>query len=192
MTGVNIEQLFEDCGAVMKGHFELRSGLHSDTYCQCARIQQRPVLESELCALLAGKLHEEYGDIIADTVIAPAMGGITIGHELARILDARYIYAEKEEGHLVLRRGFKIEKGERFIVGEDVITRGGRVQETIDIVRSEGGVVCAVMVFLNRSGGQADFGVPLISLMEMNPVTYEASECPLCENGIPLEHPGSR
>jgi orotate phosphoribosyltransferase len=125
-----------------------------------------------------------------DTVIAPAMGGIVVGHEVARVLDVRSIFAEKQDGKLVLRR-FVIAAGERCLVAEDVITRGGRVQETVDIVRARGGVVVAVVCLVDRSNGQARFGVPLLSLMELAPVTYEPADCPLCRQGLPLVHPGS-
>ena len=126
-----------------------------------------------------------------DSVIAPAMGGITIGHDVAKALDKRFIFVEKENNALALRR-FQIKKGERFVVAEDVVTRGGRVQETIDIVRAHGGNVSAIGLLVNRSGGRADFGIPLVSLLDIDPITYDPLDCPLCAEGIKLEHPGSR
>jgi len=124
-------------------------------------------------------------------VIAPALGGLIVGHELARILGKRFIFAEKENGKLVLRRGFKIEAGGEYLVAEDVVTRGGRVQETIDIIEKAGGKAVAVAVMVNRSGGKASFGCPMYSLIEMEPVVYEPAKCPLCASGEPFAHPGS-
>jgi orotate phosphoribosyltransferase len=118
------------------------------------------------------------------------MGGIVVGHEIARALNVRSIFAEKQEGKLVLHR-FKIGKGERFVVAEDVVTRGGRVQETIDIVEAQGGSVVAVALLVDRSGGKAKFSYPTFSLLEMEPITYEPSQCPLCAKGVPMAHPGS-
>ena len=147
-------------GAVMSGHFELRSGLHSDRYFQCANLLMHPRVTAELCAALATRVREQLGDDpVADAVVSPAMGGILVGHELARELGTPSIFVEKEDGVLVLRR-FAIREGETFVVAEDVITRGGRVQETLDIVREHGGRVLAVAVLIDRSDGKAEFGVP--------------------------------
>jgi orotate phosphoribosyltransferase len=183
--------LFEQTGALLTGHFELRSGLHSPHFFQCAHLLQHPRISASLCEVLVEKVKAVIDALEVDTVIAPAMGGITIGHEVARFMDKRFIFVEKEEGRLALRR-FSIEPGERFLVAEDVVTRGGRVQETLDIVADHGGVVKAVSLLVNRSGGRADFGVPLISLLDIDPVTYDPKDCPLCKEGIELTHPGSR
>jgi orotate phosphoribosyltransferase len=144
-----------------------------------------------LCGALVEKLKAELTDLEVDTVIAPAMGGITIGHEVARSLGVRFIFVEKEDNVLYLRR-FKIEPGERFVIAEDVVTRGGRVQETIDIVEENGGVVAAIGILVNRSGGKAVFDAPLVSLLEIEPVTYDPADCPLCKEGLELVHPGSK
>lgn len=187
-----IVSIFEEKDALMEGHFELRSGLHSAKYCQVALLQQDPRLLERLCAALIEKLRDQLGDLIGvDTVIAPAMGGITIGHEVARQLGTRYIFAEKEDDKLVLRRNQKIAPGETFLIAEDVVTRGGRVQETYEIVTGMGGIVNGIGVLFDRSGGKAEFEAPFISLLQMTPVVWEPSECPLCHDGIPLEHPGS-
>ena len=192
MDKKEIVAIFEDKKALLEGHFELRSGLHSGKYCQVALLQQDPRLLERLCAELIVKLRSELGSILdVDTVIAPAMGGITIGHEMARQLGTRYIFAEKSDDRLVLRRNQTISEGETFLVAEDVVTRGGRVQETCDIVRNAGGVVNAIGVLFDRSGGEAEFGAPFISLLQMTPVVWEPAECPLCKQGLPLEHPGS-
>lgn len=185
--------MFRETGALLRGHFELRSGLHSDEYFQCALLLQYPVVAGKLCAALVGKILEAgNGKVDADCVISPAMGGLFVGHEVARILNMRHIFAEKEEGRLVIRRGFQIREGERFIVAEDVVTRGGRVHETIDIVEKSGGVVAAIVVLVNRSGGKVSFKQPFHSLLEMEPVTYEPAQCPLCRQGKAIVHPGSK
>ncbi len=185
-------KIFEERKALLDGHFELRSGLHSGRYCQVALLQQDPRLLERLCSQLIVRLRDVIGDAAnVDTVIAPAMGGITIGHEVARQLGTRYIFAEKESGKLVLRRNQEISEGETFIVAEDVVTRGGRVQETIDIVNERGGVVKAVGVIFDRSGGSADFNLPFVSLLQMTPQAWSPEECELCRQGVPLEHPGS-
>ncbi len=193
MTKEELDQLFLDKGALLEGHFELRSGLHSPRYCQCAILQREPRLLERLCAELLERMRMALGDDLnVDTVIAPAMGGITIGHELGRQLGTRFFFAEKEEGGLVLRRGQTITPGEKFIIAEDVITRGGRIQETYDIVTGAGGIVKGIGVLFNRSGGKASFAAPLVSLVTMEPIVYQPEDCPLCHEGIPLDHPGSR
>jgi orotate phosphoribosyltransferase len=184
-------KLFEETGALLNGHFELRSGLHSDRFFQCALLLQYPRIAGQLCEALVEKMKAELTDLEVDTVIAPAMGGITIGHDVARALGVRFIFVEKEDNVLKLRR-FKIKEGERFVVAEDVVTRGGRVQETINIVKENGGEVAAIGILVNRSGGKAAFDAPLVSLLDIEPVTHEPSSCPLCEAGLELVHPGSK
>ncbi|MBN1558301.1 MAG: orotate phosphoribosyltransferase [Lentisphaerae bacterium] len=173
-------------GALLQGHFELRSGLHSDRFFQCANVLRYPRTAARLCAALA----ERMGPVDADAVIAPALGGIIVGHELARALDLPSLFAEKEAGRLVLRR-FTIEPGRRLVVAEDVVTRGGRVQEVIDIVKAAGGDVAAVAVLVDRSGGEARFPCPTFSLLRLTPVTWTPDACPLCARGETLVHPGS-
>ena len=148
MKQEEVLKLFEETGALLNGHFELRSGLHSNQFFQCAHLLQHPRVSGRLCEALVEKMKAELKDLEIDTVIAPAMGGITIGHEVARALDVRFIFVEKEENILKLRR-FKINDGERFVIAEDVVTRGGRVQETIDI-----NGVCGYRVF-NGTGHTA-------------------------------------
>ncbi len=191
MNQEEVLKLFEETGALLNGHFELRSGLHSNQFFQCAHLLEQPRTAAALCGALVEKLKAELTELEVDTVIAPAMGGITIGHEVARELGLRFIFVEKEDNVLYLRR-FKIRKGERFVIAEDVVTRGGRVQETIDIVEENGGVVAAIGILVNRSGGKASFNAPLISLLEIEPVTYEPDDCPLCRDGLELVHPGSK
>lgn len=191
MKQEEVLKLFEETSALLNGHFELRSGLHSNQFFQCALVLQYPRIAGQLCVALVEKMKEELKDLEVDTVIAPAMGGITIGHDVARALGVRFIFVEKEDNKLVLRR-FKISKGERFVIAEDVVTRGGRVQETIDIVEENGGVVAAIGILVNRSGGKAEFEAPLVSLLEIEPITYDPVDCPLCKEGLELVHPGSK
>lgn len=191
MTQEEVLELFEETGALLNGHFELRSGLHSNRFFQCALLLQYPRIAGTLCEALVEKMKQELPDLEVDTVIAPAMGGITIGHDVARALGVRFIFVEKEDNQLKLRR-FKIKEGERFVVAEDVVTRGGRVQETIDIVKAHGGEVKAIGILVNRSGGKAAFEAPLVSLLDIEPVTYDPSDCPLCRDGLELVHPGSK
>lgn len=189
MDADRVLAIFRDTQALLSGHFELRSGLHSDQYFQCAKVLQYPVRTAELCSALAERVKE--AGIRIDTVVAPAMGGLFVGHELARSLGVKSIFAEKENNRLVLRRGFVIQPGAPYLVAEDVITRGGRVQETIDILKAGGGVVAAVAVLVDRSGGTVDFGVPTFRMLKMSPVTWSPAECPLCKRGMKIEHPGS-
>ena len=192
MNTQSVLETMRKTGALLSGHFELRSGLHSDQYFQCALLLQHPDVAGKLCKELVDKMRGALpaaGKIAG--VIAPALGGIVVGHEVARALGVKSIFAEKKEGDLVLRRGFRIERGDRFVVAEDVVTRGGRVQQTIDIVKANGGIVVAVATIVNRSGGKAKFEVPMFSLLEMEPVTYEPGKCPLCAKGEPMDHPGS-
>ncbi len=181
--------LFRKTGALLDGHFVLRSGLHSRQFFQCAILLQYTDIAAEVCGRLADKLR----NIECDAVISPALGGIVVGQEVGRSLGKRHIFVEKDAGGLVLRRGFKIAPNERFIVAEDVVTRGGRVQETIDIVRNHGGVVAAVGVIVDRSGGnRPDFGCPFVSLIEMNVETFPAEKIPPDLAAIPAVKPGSK
>jgi orotate phosphoribosyltransferase len=189
MTQDEIISLFKQTHALLDGHFLLRSGLHSRQFFQCAILLQHTQIAAQVCAALAEKLK----GIETDSVISPALGGLIVGHEVARALGKRHIFAEKEEGKLVLRRGFTIAPGERFLVLEDVVTRGGRVQETIDIVRAHGGVVAAVGTLVDRSGGNVpDFGCPFVSLVQLNPETFEAGNLPPDLAATPAIKPGSK
>ena len=181
--------LFRKTGALLDGHFVLRSGLHSRQFFQCALLLQHTEIAADVCGRLAGKLRE----FDCDSVISPALGGIVVGQEVGRSLGKRHIFAEKDASGLVLRRGFTIKSGERFVVAEDVVTRGGRVQETVDIVRQHGGNVVAVGVIVDRSGGnRPDFGCPFVSLIEMNVETFDAETIPANLAAIPAIKPGSK
>lgn len=191
MNDNDVLAILKESNALYEGHFELRSGLHSPRYFQCANVLRYPWHAERLCVALAdslkgaGFLKEK-----VDAVISPAMGGIIVGHELARALHVPSIFVEKQDGKLVMRR-FAIARGARLIVAEDVVTRGGRVQETVDIVQAAGAEVVAVALLVNRSGGRHEIKAPLVSLINMEPVTYDPSTCPLCKQGLPMEHPGS-
>ena len=188
MTQDQVLQIFRDSGALLEGHFILRSGLHSRQFFQCAlALQQMPVVE-KLGAALAAKLRP----LGAVTVVAPAMGGLVIGQEVARQLGLRFIFVEKEEGRLVLRRGFKIAPGEKILIVEDVVTKGGRVQETIEIVRAHGGVVAGVAMVVDRSNGTTQLGVPQFSLFALKVETFEADKLPADLAKIPAVKPGSK
>ncbi len=189
MKAVDILDILRKTNALLSGHFELRSGLHSDQFFQCAHVLRFPDIAEKLCRALVENLRE--AGVAADGVIAPALGGIVVGHEIARAMGALSIFAEKKDDKLVLRRGFVIDKGQRFVVAEDVITRGGRVQETIDIVEEAGGIVAAVAVLVDRSGGKAKLPHSVFSLLQMEPVTWKSAECPLCAKGDTPVHPGS-
>jgi orotate phosphoribosyltransferase len=182
--------LFQKTGALLHGHFVLRSGLHSREFFQCALLLQDAGVAAHVCGLLAEKLknHE------ASTVISPAVGGIIVGQEVARQLGKKHIFVEKDgAGGLVLRRGFQIHPGERYLVAEDVVTRGGRVLETIQIIRDLGGIVVAAGSIVDRSGGQLpDFGCPFVSLVQMTVETFDPANLPEDLRSIPASKPGSK
>ena len=187
MTNDEILHIFRDTGALLEGHFILRSGLHSRQFFQCAlALQQMPVVE-RLGAELAGKVRS----LRAVTVVSPAMGGLVLGQEVARQLGLRFIFVEKEQGKLALRRGFKIAAGEKILVVEDVVTKGGRVQETIDIVRAHDGQVVGIAMAVDRSGGTIDFGVPTFSLISLKVEAFEPDKLPADLAAIPAVKPGS-
>jgi orotate phosphoribosyltransferase len=181
--------LFRKTGALLDGHFILRSGLHSREYFQCAILLQHTDIAAKVCGSLADKLRE----FDCDTVISPALGGIIVGQEVGRSLGKRHIFVEKEDGKLVLRRGFQISPNEKFVVIEDVVTRGGRVQETIDIVRAHSATVSAVGVIVDRSGKtKPDFGCPFLSLVEMRVENFPANDLPPDLARIRAVKPGSK
>ena len=190
MTNAEVLDLFRQTNALLDGHFVLRSGLHSRQFFQCALLLQHTPIAAQVCGALAEKVR----GIAAERVISPALGGIIVGHEIARALGKPHIFVEKDDaGRLVLRRGFAIQPGTRFIVAEDVVTRGGRVQETIDIVRAHGGEVAAVATLVDRSGGKLpDFGCPFVALTQLNVETFEPDQLPPDLAGTPAAKPGSK
>lgn len=179
--------LFKEIGALKTGHFQLTSGLHSQQYIQCAAVFERPTTAGKFVELLIPKLPQNI-----DTVVAPAIGGINMGYEVARTLDCRFIFAERQDGIMTLRRGFALTAAERVLVVEDVVTTGGSVKEVLEIVRQHGSKIAGVAALVDRSKGKADFGVPFVSLINLEIETYQPENCPLCSANIPLTKPGSR
>ncbi len=179
--------IFKRTGALLEGHFVLRSGLHSGHFFQCAQVCQDMAAVTRLSELLVAKL----ASLNFTTVLAPAMGGLVLGQEVARQSGARYIFAEKENNVLVLRRGFTLKPGEKVLIVEDVVTRGGRVLECLDIVRKAGGTPVGVAMLVDRSAGVARFDVPAVSLLELSFPTYPADQVPEALAKIPATKPGS-
>jgi orotate phosphoribosyltransferase len=188
VTETEVLKIFRQSGALLEGHFVLRSGLHSRQYFQCAlALQQMPVVEK-----LGAELADKIKHLNPQTVIAPAMGGLVLGQEVARQLRCRFIFAEKEDGKLALRRGFKMSPGEKLLVVEDVVTKGGRVKETIDIVRSNGGLVVGVGIAVDRSDGSVNFDAPMFSLIKLRVEAFEPEKLPADLKAIPIQKPGSK
>ena len=203
MTEQEILKVFSDTGALLEGHFELRSKLHSDRYFQCANVLRYPRIAARLCDELVAKMNAACDVGRIDGVISPAVGGILVGHEVARALDTKCVFAEKVQAgdevdatgkpvtKLAMRR-FSLKPGERYVVAEDVVTKGGRVQETIDLVQAAGAEVAAVVLLVDRSKGSVKFGdIPMFSLVQIQPTTWEPAACPLCAAGGHPVHPGS-
>ncbi|MGE4565323.1 MAG: orotate phosphoribosyltransferase [Victivallaceae bacterium] len=188
MTEQQVIEICEKSGALLSGHFQLRSGRHSNRFFQAALLLQYPDKAETVCRHLA----ESFAGVKIDSVISPAVGGLIVGQEVARALGCRAIFADKEDGRLILKRGFEIKPGEKVLVAEDVVTQGGRVQQTIDLVRSFGGEVVGVAVVVDRSGGAAKFDVPMKSALQLTLPTYDPAECPLCRDGAALDRPGSK
>ncbi|MBI5695669.1 MAG: orotate phosphoribosyltransferase [Nitrospirae bacterium] len=183
-----ILNIFRQQGALLEGHFLLSSGLHSETYLQCALVLQNPDMATEMCFKLGGMFRGEK----IDFVIAPALGGIIVAHEVAKALGVRALFAERVDGKLTLRRGFTIAPGERALVVEDVVTTGGSTVETMRVVTEAGGVVVGAGSIIDRSGGTAELGVPYKSLVTLSIKSFQPKDCPLCQKGIPAVKPGSR
>jgi orotate phosphoribosyltransferase len=188
MTESEILNIFKSTGALLTGHFLLTSGRHSDRYFQCAKVLQYPQHTEVLCKLIA----DNFRKFEIDTVIAPAMGGLVVGQEVARQLNKRFIFAEREDKKLSLRRGFALDENEKVLVCEDVVTTGGSVFEVIDIVKSNNAKVAGVGFIVDRSNGKVDFKFPQFSTLKMEVVSYLQDECPLCREDIELVKPGSR
>ena len=188
MTERETLALYEKTGALMRGHFKLTSGLHSDVYLQSALVLQYPVHAAALGEALAATFS---GDAAA-VVVAPAIGGILVAHEVARALGARALFSERENGLMRLRRGFTLAPGERCVVVEDVITTGGSTREVVHCVKEHGGLVAGVGSLIDRSGGTAAFDVKRAALATIKAATYTPEECPLCKTGSEAVKPGSR
>ena len=189
MTVDRTVELMIRSGAIMRGHFKLTSGLHSDEYCQCAKVLERPEMAEELGGMLA----EFFKDDKVDVVVSPAIGGIVIGHEVAKALGVRSLFAERAESGMEFRRGFRIEPGERVLIIEDVVTTGGSVKEVAKAVTAEGGETVGFGFIMDRSRQPMDLPAPARALLEGRQMqVYQPDTCPLCEAGVPVEKPGSR
>ena len=189
----SVLELFRSTGAYLQGHFRLTSGLHSAEYLQCALVLQHPAAAERLGRLLAQELRALAPGKI-DLVASPALGGLIIGHEVARALGTRFLFTERDAatGKMALRRGFTVAPGETAVVVEDVITTGGSTADVIAVLRAAGAWVAAAGSVIDRSGGRADVGVPRAALATLQVAAHHMEECPLCARGIPLAKPGSR
>lgn len=187
MTKEEVLILFKATGALLEGHFLLTSGLHSPQYFQCARVLQYPQHAQKLCWEIA----YQYMSNKINVVIGPALGGIVVAQEVARLMSARAIFAEREEGKMTIRRGFEIKSTEKVLVVEDVVTTGGSIKEVINLVQATGANLVGVGFLVDRSQNRISFSVPKFSVFEMDVVTYQPDECPLCKQGVPVVKPGS-
>jgi orotate phosphoribosyltransferase len=181
-------QRFQQAGALLTGHFVLSSGLHSNRYLQCALALQRPVDADWFGKLLA----DRFTDHKVDAVASPAIGGLIIGYEVARHLNVPFLWTEREQGTMTIRRGFTLPPGARVLVIEDVVTTGGSTREAIEAVQRAGGEVIAAGSIIDRSNGLADVGVPRVSLAQLGVPSYDPAACPMCAAGEPVVKPGSR
>jgi len=188
LTKKRVKGILEKTGVLLTGHFQLTSGKHSNKYLQCAKIFQHPDISAEISKDLA----EKYDGYDIDIVIGPAVGGIILAYEVARQLEVRALFAERENGIMTLRRGFEIQPGSKVLVVEDVITTGGSVKEVIDVVRSAGGEVVGVAAVVDRSGGKALFDVPFKSAIKIDIEVFDPLDCPMCKSGSKAVKPGSR
>lgn len=190
MQDMEIMDIFKKAGAYHQGHFKLSSGRHSGAYLQCALVLQNPLVAARLCGVLAKKFQAD----TPDTVIGPAMGGIVLAYELARALNARALFTERDkDGKMALRRGFTVSPRNRVLIAEDVLTTGKSVKEVIALLKEDSIVPVGIASIVNRSAKPIDFGgIKCESLIKLDIPTFEEGECPLCQEGMPLVKPGSR
>lgn len=192
LPAAEVVRLFRECGALLEGHFLLTSGNHSPYYLQCARVLMEPARATRLGAALIAKLHRKLPGLAVDAVVAPALGGVVLGYELARQLGVRSLFVEREGGRFALRRGFALERGCRALLAEDVVTTGLSSRECIECVMAEGAAVVAAACLIDRSGGRAELGVPLVALAELDLPVYEPDQVPPELARQPAVKPGSR
>ncbi len=188
MKAEDVIQKFKESGALLEGHFVLSSGLHSAAYLQCALVLQSPQSAEELGRAIAENFRGEFIQAVA----APAIGGIVIGHEVARALGVRFIWTEREDGKMILRRGFSVSPGERLLVVEDVVTTGGSTRETIEALRAQDANVVGAASIIDRSSGKADVGVHRFALATLDVPSVVPADCEACRRGEPAVKPGSR
>lgn len=192
MTTEEVLQIFEQNGALLKGHFLLSSGLHSSRYLQCALVLQHPVIAGNLGAELARLVAADGKIPKIDAVMAPALGGIIVAHEVARALGVRALFTERQDGVMKLRRGFQLTPREHILVVEDVVTTGGSTREVMQVVSDSGALAVGAGSLIDRSGGSVDLGVPRHALAVLEVPVYQPGDCPLCREGSPAVKPGSR
>ena len=192
MTDNEVLKIFEENGALLSGHYLLSSGLHSPRYLQCALVLQHPTIAEKLCAELASKVKNDDRIGSIDLVIAPALGGVIVAHEVARALGVRALFTERHDGIMKLRRGFEIKPGERALVVEDVVTTGGSSREVMEVVEQYGGKIAGVGSLIDRSGGTVDLEIPRHALAVLEVPAYQSKNCPLCREGSAAIKPGSR
>jgi len=188
MTLEQVLEIYKRHGALLKGHFLLSSGLHSDTYLQSALVMQYPVIAEQIISELVKKLY----DVNFTTVVSPAIGGIRFGYELARLLKKKSIFTERVDGKMTLRRGFHLDENDLVLIAEDVVTTGKSTKECMDAVLATGARIVGITSLIDRSGGQANFDIPFYPLIQLDVKTYKPEECPLCKENIELVKPGSR
>ncbi len=188
MIEKNVQNILKESGAILKGHFLLSSGSHSDTYIQCAKVLQHPKYTEYLATLIAEKFRRELPDI----VIGPAMGGIIFAYEVAKKMGVRAIFSERENGSMSLRRGFQILKGEKVLIVEDVVTTGRSVFEVMELVKAANGELIGIGAIIQRGKDAPNFGIRFEPLTKMEIATYPPGECPMCREGLPLYKPGSK
>lgn len=188
MTESEVKELFIKTGAILEGHFLLTSGRHSLMYVEKFQVLQHPKYTEQLCQTLAAK----FSDAKIDVVIGPVTGGILLAHEVGKALGTRAIFTERDSDLMALRRGFFIDPGERVLVVEDIVTTGGSVQEVINVVKEQGGIVAGVGLLVDRSGGRVDFHAPTEALLHLDVPSFTDQECPACREGLPMTKRGSR
>lgn len=185
---LDVRALLEETGALLSGHFRLSSGLHSPNYVQCARLLELPANANAIGAALAARI----GDVRAEKIVSPALGGVIIGYTVADALQVPFVFTERKDGQMTLRRGFRVGEGERVVIVEDVVTTGTSTRETAEVVAQHGGVVAGFASILNRSGKESPFDARYDALLSLHLETYEEPACPLCARGMAIDAPGSR
>jgi len=185
---MNVLEIFNKTNALLKGHFKLSSGLHSQQYLQCALVLQYPEYAEQLCKELAAK----FAGKNVTAIVAPALGGVLVSYEVARALKCKSLFTERDDGKMVLRRGFTLDKSDNVIIVEDVITTGGSTKEVIEVVKAAGANIIGIGSIIDRSSQAVDFGVPYQSLLKIEVKTYKPEKCPFCKKGLPVVKPGSR
>jgi orotate phosphoribosyltransferase len=185
---LDVHALLRETGALLSGHFRLSSGLHSENCVQCALLLERP----DVAKRIGEALGEELKGLGAQRIVAPALGGVIIGYAVAEALGLPFVFTERKDGAMTLRRGFRVQEGEPIVIVEDVVTTGKSTRETADVLEGLGGVVVGFASILNRSGKSNPFGMPYEALLALDFETWSESDCPLCAKGVPLDAPGSR